>query len=69
MAAKISHRGGGRRAHGRELRRFPLTVKLSKTEKAMLSAAAREAGLALAAYVCEAAMAAAGHRAIPPPEQ
>jgi uncharacterized protein (DUF1778 family) len=68
MAAEASPRGGGRRTRGNERREYPVTVKLSKTEKAILSAAAQRAGMALAAYVCEAAMDAAEHRAVPVPK-
>ncbi|MGH3188215.1 MAG: plasmid mobilization protein [Streptosporangiaceae bacterium] len=65
MAAEASLRGGGRRTRGKERREYPVTVKMSKTEKVTLSAAAQRAGMALAAYVCEAAMDAAEHRAVP----
>jgi hypothetical protein len=43
-------------------------VKLSAAERATLAAAADRAGMALAAYLCEAAMDAAEHRAVPVPK-
>jgi hypothetical protein len=67
MAAEASPRGGRRRTRDPE-RRAPITVKLSAAEKATLSAAAQRAGMALAAYLCEAAMDAAEHRAVPVPK-
>ncbi len=67
MAAGASLGGGRRRTRGQE-RREPITVKLSAAEKAALSDAAERAGMALAAYVCEAAMDAAEHRAVPVPK-
>jgi hypothetical protein len=67
MTAEASIRGGVRRPRGQERREYPVTVKLSAAEKATLSSAADRAGMALAAYVCEAAMDAAEHRAVPVP--
>jgi mobilization protein NikA len=61
-------RGGVRRRRGQEERRRPVTVKLSAAERATLAAAADRAGMALAAYLCEAAMDAAEHRAVPVPK-
>ncbi len=61
---QASARGGGRRTRGQERREHPVTVKLSAAEKATLAGAADRAGMALAAYLCEAAMDAAEHRAV-----
>jgi uncharacterized protein (DUF1778 family) len=58
-------RGGGRRTRGQERRDDHLTVKMSKTERATISAAARRDKMALAAFVYEAALAAAEYRAVP----
>lgn len=60
--------GGGRRMRGQERRDYPVTVKMSKTEKVTISAAARREKVALAAFVCEAALAVAEHRAVPVPK-
>jgi hypothetical protein len=67
MVTRPSARGGVRRTRGQE-RRKPVAVRLPAAERATLSAAAGRAGMALAAYMCEAAMDAAGHRAVPVPK-
>jgi hypothetical protein len=67
MAAEASGRGGGRRTRGQERRDDRVTVKMSKTEKVTISAEARRDGMALAAFICEAALAVAEHRAVPVP--
>jgi mobilization protein NikA len=64
---QASVRGGGRRPRGQERREHPVTVKLSAAEKATLSDAAERAGKALAAYLCEAGLDRAEHRAVPVP--
>ncbi len=69
MVARPPGRGGARqRPRGRERRQHAVTVKLSAAEKATLSGAAERAGMALAAWLCEAAMDAAEHRAVPVPK-
>jgi hypothetical protein len=65
--ARAAAGGGGRRARGGERREHAVTVKLSATEKAVLEAAASRAGLALAAYLSQASLDAAEHRAVPVP--
>ncbi|SRR6266571_8665085 len=67
MTAQASIRGGGRRKRGQERREYPVTVKMSKSEKATASAAAQRAGMALAAYICGATMDAAEYRSVPVP--
>ena len=48
-------------------REYVVKVKLSAAEKASMAAAAERAGLALAAYLGQAGMDAAEHRAVPVP--
>ena len=54
-----------RRPRGQEPRDHVVKVKLSAAERASLSAAAERVGMALAAYIGQAAMDAAEHRAVP----
>jgi len=68
MAAEASLGSGWRRTRGPERREHPVTVKLSATEKATMSAAAQRAGMALAAFLGEAGMNTAEHRAVPVPK-
>jgi hypothetical protein len=60
-------RGGTRRARGNERRR-PVTIKLTLAERDKAEATAARTGLALAAWIAEAAMDAADHRAISVPK-
>lgn len=63
MAARTAP--GGRRGHDGQRRDLTVTVRLSAAEKETLSAAAARAGLALSAYLGQAAMDAAENRAAP----
>jgi len=64
MVSRSSGNGGMRRPRGQD-RRHRVTVRLSDGELAALSAAAGRAGLALSAYLAQAGMDAAEHRAAP----
>ncbi len=67
MVTRPSARGSGRRTRGQDRRELRVTVRLSAAESVTLSAAAARSRLALAAYMCETAMDAAEHRAVPVP--
>lgn len=66
-SARAATAGSGRRPRDGAKRGHAVTVKLSDAEKALLSEAAARAGLALAAYLSQAALDAAEHRAVPVP--
>jgi hypothetical protein len=65
--ATSSEKGRGRRPREQTPREHVVKAKLSAAEKASLSAAAEQAGLALAAYLVQAGLDAAEHRAVPVP--
>ncbi len=62
-----SGKGRGRRPREQKPREYVVKVKLSAAEKASMSAAAERAGLAVAAYLGQAGLDAAEHRAVPVP--
>jgi hypothetical protein len=62
-----SGKGRGRRPREQEPREHVVKAKLSAAEKASLSAAAERDGLAVAAYLVQAGLDAAEHRAMPIP--
>ena len=68
MVAQATVRRGVRRARAQEPRVRRVTVRLSAAEGTTLAAAADRAGMALATYLCEAAMDAAEHRSVPVPK-
>lgn len=62
-----SGKGRGRRPREQKPREYVVKVKLSAAEKASISAAAEQDGLALAAYLGQASLDRAEHRAVPVP--
>ena len=62
-----SEKGRGRRPREQQPREHVIKAKLSAAEKASLSAAAEQDGLAVAAYLVQAGLDAAEHRAMPIP--
>ena len=60
-----SVKGGGRRARGQVPRRHVVQVKFSEAEKTALEEAAARDGLALRAYLVQAALNVAEHRTAP----
>jgi hypothetical protein len=62
-----SGKGRGRRPREQEPREYVVKVKVSAAEKASMSAAAEQAGLAVAAFLGQAGLDAAEHRAVPVP--
>jgi mobilization protein NikA len=62
-----SEKGRGRRPREQKPRAHVVKAKVSAAEKASLSAAAEQAGLAVAAYLVQAGLDAAEHRAVPVP--
>ena len=67
MVPGSSGKGRGRRPREQKPRGYVVKAKLSAAEKASMSAAAEQAGLALAAYLVQASLDAAEHRAVPVP--
>jgi uncharacterized protein (DUF1778 family) len=65
MVTRSSVRGGGRRERDEVPRQHTLKVRLSGREKETLEAAAGRSGLALGAFVVQAGLDAAEHRAAP----
>jgi uncharacterized protein (DUF1778 family) len=63
--ARSSIRGGGRRERGETPRPHSLRVRLSDVEKQALEEAAGRSGLALGAFVVQAGLNEAEHRAAP----
>ena len=62
-----SEKGRGRRPREQKPRADVVKAKVSAAEKASLSAAAEQAGLAVAAYLVQAGLDTAEHRAVPVP--